>query len=106
MTSPESTGEIKTVLSEGQIGMAAMSELRWAVLLNPATIATSDYRNVQIGIIFDQSPEPASFIFQNKLDVKKNSVELGLGTRFVDYMALMSCAGFGAICGNQFHSVR
>ena len=69
-------------------------------------IATSDYRNVQIGIILDKSPEPASFIFQNKLDVKKNSVELGLGTKFVDYMALLSLAGFGALCGNQFHSFK
>ena len=68
--------------------------------------ATSDYRNVQIGIILDKSPEPASFVFQNKLDVQKNSVELGLGTKFIDYMALLSLSGFGALCGNQFHSVK
>ena len=106
MASPESTGEIKTVLTEGQIGVATVSELRWGVLLNPSTIANSDYRNVQIGIILDKSPEPASFVFQNKLDVQKNSIELGLGTKFIDYMALLSLAGFGVLCGNQFHSVQ
>jgi len=106
MASPESTGEIKSLLSDGQIGMVTVSELRCGVLLNPSNIANSDYRNVQIGIILDKSPEPASFIFQNKLDVKKNSIELGLGTNFIDYMALLSLAGFGALCGNQFHSVK
>ena len=77
----------------------------YSTLLNPNK-ATSDYRNVQIGIILDKSPEPASFVFQNKLDVQKNSVELGLGTKFIDYMALLSLSGFGALCGNQFHSVK
>lgn len=40
MASPESTGEIKSILTEGQIGVATVSELRWGVLLNPCTIAT------------------------------------------------------------------
>ena len=39
MASPESTGEIKTVLSEGPIGVATVSELRWGVLLYPSSIA-------------------------------------------------------------------
>ena len=40
MASPESTGEIKSILTEGQIGVATVSELRWGVLLNPCTIAS------------------------------------------------------------------
>ena len=39
MASPESTGEIKTVLSEVPIGVVTVSELRWGVLLYPSSIA-------------------------------------------------------------------
>ena len=47
MASPESTGEIKSILTEGQIGVATVSELRWGVLLNPSTIV-SDWKYYNI----------------------------------------------------------
>ena len=47
MASPESTGEVKAILSEGPVGVATVSELRWGVLLYPSSIALDSNRYYQ-----------------------------------------------------------
>ena len=71
--------------------------------LAPSRIAALDLTKLQLAILIDRSPEPTSFIQQNKLDLDKDPVQIQ-AENYLNTVALLTLAGVSTIVLNQWSS--
>ena len=97
-----STGELETMISDSS-GLLYCGRERFLASLAPSRVAALDLQKLQLAILIDRSPEPNSFIQQNKLDLDKDPVQIQ-AENYLNTVALLTLAGVSTIMLNQWSS--
>jgi len=97
-----SIGEIESFMATSN-GLVYCGRERFFSSIPPSRIAALDLSNLNTVFLVDRSPEPSSFIQQNKLDLERDPIVIQAES-YLNSVALLSLSGVSSVILNQWSS--
>nr|AAL56435.1 integrin-like protein [Oikopleura dioica] len=97
-----SIGEIESFMATSS-GLVYCGRERFFSSIPPSRIAALDLSNLNTVFLVDRSPEPTSFIQQNKLDLERDPIVIQAES-YINSVALLSLSGVSTVILNQWSS--